>query len=223
MTPGAYRDGRPRGIDPLRHGRDLARPGPRRGDRPGGLLDRAGRLGRGADGPARRPVSQGRAGGRRPRVRRDRRPGRGPGRRARDRPRLPLDIQGTAFQRQVWDALRAIPIGSTATYAEVARSIGRPSAVRAVARACALNELAVVIPCHRVVRGDGGLGGYRWGVERKRALLDGRSARSRPRNQLNAGPDDFGEPGRASGSSRPGATAGAGAGRPAAASRPGLP
>ena len=86
---------------------------------------------------------------------------------------LPLDIRGTAFQRRVWDALRAIPSGSTATYADVARAIGRPSAVRAVARACASNELAVVIPCHRVIRGDGGLGGYRWGVERKRALLDG--------------------------------------------------
>ena len=86
---------------------------------------------------------------------------------------LPLDLRGTAFRRQVWDALRAIPSGSTATYAEVARSIGRPSAVRAVASACASNELAVVIPCHRVIRGDGGLGGYRWGIERKRALLDG--------------------------------------------------
>ena len=86
---------------------------------------------------------------------------------------LPLDVRGTAFQRQVWAALRAIPSGSTATYADVARAIGRPSAVRAVARACASNELAVVIPCHRVIRGDGGLGGYRWGVERKRALLDG--------------------------------------------------
>ncbi len=86
---------------------------------------------------------------------------------------LPLDIRGTAFQRQVWDALRAIPAGSTATYTEVARSIGRPSAVRAVANACASNELAVVIPCHRVIRGDGGLGGYRWGIDRKRALLDG--------------------------------------------------
>jgi AraC family transcriptional regulator, regulatory protein of adaptative response / methylated-DNA-[protein]-cysteine methyltransferase len=85
---------------------------------------------------------------------------------------LPLDIRGTAFQRQVWEVLRAIPIGSTATYSEVARKIGRPSATRAVARACASNELAVVIPCHRVIRGDGGLGGYRWGIERKQALLD---------------------------------------------------
>jgi len=85
---------------------------------------------------------------------------------------LPLDIRGTAFQRLVWDALRAIPAGRTATYAEVARGIGRPSASRAVAGACASNELAVAIPCHRVVRGDGGLGGYRWGVGRKQALLD---------------------------------------------------
>jgi AraC family transcriptional regulator of adaptative response/methylated-DNA-[protein]-cysteine methyltransferase len=85
---------------------------------------------------------------------------------------LPLDIQGTAFQRLVWQALREIPVGSTATYAEVACAIGRPSSVRAVANACGSNELAVVIPCHRVVRTDGGLGGYRWGIVRKRALLD---------------------------------------------------
>ena len=85
---------------------------------------------------------------------------------------LPLDVRGTAFQRLVWEALRRIEVGSTATYAEVARSIGRPTATRAVAGACAANLLAVVIPCHRVVREGGGLGGYRWGVERKRALLD---------------------------------------------------
>jgi AraC family transcriptional regulator of adaptative response/methylated-DNA-[protein]-cysteine methyltransferase len=91
---------------------------------------------------------------------------------------LPLDVRGTAFQRRVWAALRAIPAGSTATYAEVARSIGRPSAARAVAGACASNLLSVVIPCHRVVRGDGGLGGYRGGVDRKRALLEA-EARSR--------------------------------------------
>jgi AraC family transcriptional regulator of adaptative response/methylated-DNA-[protein]-cysteine methyltransferase len=88
---------------------------------------------------------------------------------------LPLDIRGTAFQQQVWEALRAIPAGSTATYTEIARAIGRPSSVRAVANACASNELAVVIPCHRVIRGDGGLGGYRWGIERKRTLIDGES------------------------------------------------
>jgi len=85
---------------------------------------------------------------------------------------LPLDIRGTAFQQQVWRALRAIPPGSTATYAEIARAIGRPAAVRAVAQACARNPLAVAIPCHRVVRTDGDLSGYRWGMARKRALLD---------------------------------------------------
>ena len=85
---------------------------------------------------------------------------------------LPLDIRGTAFQRQVWEALRAIPFGSTTTYTEVARSIGRPDAVRAVAGACASNKLAIVIPCHRVIRGDGGLAGFGWGIERKRTMLD---------------------------------------------------
>ncbi|MBA3342754.1 MAG: methylated-DNA--[protein]-cysteine S-methyltransferase [Gemmatimonadaceae bacterium] len=84
---------------------------------------------------------------------------------------LPLDMRGSDFQREVWRALRAIPPGRTATYAEVARSLGRPSAVRAVAAACAANPLAVVVPCHRVVRSDGGLAGYRWGIDRKRALL----------------------------------------------------
>jgi len=85
---------------------------------------------------------------------------------------LPLDIQGTAFQRRVWQALRDIPSGSTASYSDVARRIGSPASVRAVARACASNRIAVAIPCHRVVRNDGALSGYRWGVERKRALLD---------------------------------------------------
>lgn len=85
---------------------------------------------------------------------------------------LPLDVQATAFQRQVWDALRAIPYGATRSYQEVAASIGRPGAVRAVGSACAHNPAALVIPCHRVVRADGALGGYRWGLERKRALLD---------------------------------------------------
>jgi AraC family transcriptional regulator of adaptative response/methylated-DNA-[protein]-cysteine methyltransferase len=84
---------------------------------------------------------------------------------------LPLDIQATAFQRAVWGALQRIPAGQTVTYAELADRIGRPKAVRAVAGACASNNLAVVIPCHRVVRSDGGLGGYRWGVERKQELL----------------------------------------------------
>ncbi len=87
-------------------------------------------------------------------------------------PELPLDIQGTAFQARVWRALRGIPPGETRTYTEVAQSIGHPSAVRAVASACAANHLAVLIPCHRVVRSDGGMGGYRWGEDRKRALLE---------------------------------------------------
>ncbi|AEB10884.1 methylated-DNA--[protein]-cysteine S-methyltransferase [Marinithermus hydrothermalis] len=85
---------------------------------------------------------------------------------------LPLDLRATPFQWRVWRALRAIPYGETRTYQEVAVAIGAPSAVRAVARACAANPVALVIPCHRVVRADGGLGGYRWGVERKRALLE---------------------------------------------------
>ncbi|WP_265944148.1 bifunctional DNA-binding transcriptional regulator/O6-methylguanine-DNA methyltransferase Ada [Dechloromonas sp. A34] len=86
--------------------------------------------------------------------------------------KLPLDIRGTAFQQRVWQALREIPAGQTASYSEIARRIGLPKAVRAVAGACAANALAVAIPCHRVVRTDGSLSGYRWGVERKRALLD---------------------------------------------------
>ena len=85
---------------------------------------------------------------------------------------LPLDVRGTAFQQRVWQALREIPRGATASYAEIAARIGRPKAVRAVAQACAANPLAVAIPCHRVVRTDGALSGYRWGVERKRALLE---------------------------------------------------
>jgi AraC family transcriptional regulator of adaptative response/methylated-DNA-[protein]-cysteine methyltransferase len=84
---------------------------------------------------------------------------------------LPLDIRGTAFQRRVWEALRQIPPGETATYSEIARRIGAPSSARAVAGACAANALAVAIPCHRIVRNDGALSGYRWSVERKRALL----------------------------------------------------
>lgn len=85
---------------------------------------------------------------------------------------LPLDTAGTAFQKRVWDALRAIPYGQTRSYSEIARSIGEPSAVRAVARACATNPAALIVPCHRVVNASGGLSGYRWGVERKRQLLD---------------------------------------------------
>ena len=84
---------------------------------------------------------------------------------------LPLDIGGTAFQQRVWQALRAIPAGTTASYAEIARALGTPAAVRAVARACGANALAVAIPCHRVVRSDGALSGYRWGIARKRELL----------------------------------------------------
>lgn len=84
---------------------------------------------------------------------------------------LPLDVRATAFQRRVWETLRAIPYGNTRSYAEVARAIGKPRATRAVARACATNPAALVIPCHRVVRENGSPGGYRWGVERKEALL----------------------------------------------------
>lgn len=85
---------------------------------------------------------------------------------------LPLDVRGTAFQHRVWQALRTIPAGTTATYAEIAARIGMPKAVRAVAAACAANKIAVAIPCHRVVRNDGSLSGYRWGVERKRTLIE---------------------------------------------------
>ncbi len=84
---------------------------------------------------------------------------------------LPLDPTGSEFQRRVWRALRRIPAGKTASYAEIARAIGRPTATRAVAQACSANPIAVAIPCHRVVRSDGGLSGYRWGVDRKAMLL----------------------------------------------------
>jgi len=90
---------------------------------------------------------------------------------------LPLDIRGTAFQQRIWQALREIPAGSTASYADIARRVGAPTAVRAVAGACAANPIAVAIPCHRVVRSDGALAGYHWGVERKRALLAREAAR----------------------------------------------
>ena len=92
---------------------------------------------------------------------------------------LPVDVRGTAFQRRVWQALQEIPVGQTVSYAEVAQRIGSPRAVRAVAGACAANDLAVVIPCHRVVRNDGALSGYAWGVERKKVLLDREVARHR--------------------------------------------
>ncbi|UCH47136.1 MAG: methylated-DNA--[protein]-cysteine S-methyltransferase [Betaproteobacteria bacterium] len=95
---------------------------------------------------------------------------------------LPLDIQGTAFQQQVWQVLQSVPAGETVTYAQVAQQVGKPTAVRAVARAIASNRLAVAIPCHRVVGSDGQLRGYRWGLERKKQLLD-------RENQASARPD----------------------------------
>jgi len=93
---------------------------------------------------------------------------------------LPLDVRATAFQKQVWQALQKIPYGETRTYSDIARSIGQPSAVRAVATACGANPAALVVPCHRIVRSDGGLGGYRWGIERKRELLAQEAKRSQP-------------------------------------------
>lgn len=90
---------------------------------------------------------------------------------------LPLDIQGTAFQQQVWSALATIPAGTTLSYRELAARIGRPTSIRAAANACGANPLAVIIPCHRVIRSDGSLGGYRWGIKRKKILLE-REART---------------------------------------------
>ena len=101
---------------------------------------------------------------------------------------LPTDVQATAFQRRVWEELRRIPYGSTRTYSQVARAIGRPSAVRAVARACATNPVSVVVPCHRVVREDGNLAGYRWGLPRKRALLEHESSQAGERGEKNRKP-----------------------------------
>jgi AraC family transcriptional regulator of adaptative response/methylated-DNA-[protein]-cysteine methyltransferase len=89
---------------------------------------------------------------------------------------VPLDVRGTDFQQRVWKALREIPVGLTASYSDVANKIGLPKSVRAVAQACAANALAVVIPCHRVVKRDGALSGYRWGVERRQILLDREAA-----------------------------------------------
>jgi len=85
---------------------------------------------------------------------------------------LPIDVRSTAFQRQVWEKLRAIPYGQTVSYGDVAKALGKPGAVRAVGRACATNPVALVIPCHRVVREDKSLGGYRWGLERKKKLIE---------------------------------------------------
>jgi AraC family transcriptional regulator, regulatory protein of adaptative response / methylated-DNA-[protein]-cysteine methyltransferase len=96
---------------------------------------------------------------------------------------LPTDVQATAFQRRVWEELRKIPYGTTRTYSQVARAIGKPKAIRAVARACATNPVSVVVPCHRVVREDGNLAGYRWGLERKLALLQHESAASGEKKQ----------------------------------------
>jgi len=93
-----------------------------------------------------------------------------------EQPDLPLDIRGTAFQARVWRALQKVPPGRTATYTEIAAALGQPKAVRAVAAACAANKLALLVPCHRIVRQDGDLAGYRWGVERKRALLAAENA-----------------------------------------------
>lgn len=95
---------------------------------------------------------------------------------------LPLDIRGTAFQRRVWEALRNIPPGTTQSYKQIAATIGAPASVRAVAGACAANPLAVIVPCHRVVRSDGALSGYRWGIERKRALLERERAETSARD-----------------------------------------
>ncbi|MBT3331649.1 MAG: methylated-DNA--[protein]-cysteine S-methyltransferase, partial [Rhodospirillaceae bacterium] len=97
-------------------------------------------------------------------------------------PNLPLDVQGTAFQRRVWQELMQIPAGVTTTYSDLAEKIsGKASARRAVARGCATNPVSLIIPCHRVIRGDGGLGGYRWGLERKAALLAGEKELQRAR------------------------------------------
>jgi AraC family transcriptional regulator, regulatory protein of adaptative response / methylated-DNA-[protein]-cysteine methyltransferase len=93
---------------------------------------------------------------------------------------LPLDLQGTAFQRHVWKYLQRIPLGQTTTYGAIARALGQPRAARAVARACATNHAALIVPCHRVVRGDGSSGGYRWGVSRKHRLLDIERSLARP-------------------------------------------
>ena len=99
----------------------------------------------------------------------------------RPRPEIPLDLQGTAFQIKVWEFLLSLEEGDVISYAELARRIDRPRAVRAAASACGANRIAVLVPCHRILRADGGLGGYRWGLERKRALLDAERARKAAR------------------------------------------
>jgi AraC family transcriptional regulator of adaptative response/methylated-DNA-[protein]-cysteine methyltransferase len=97
------------------------------------------------------------------------------------RPELPLDLQGTAFQIKVWEFLLSLADGDVISYAELAQGIDKPKAARAAASACAANRIAVLVPCHRILRGDGGLGGYRWGLSRKRALLDAERARKTAR------------------------------------------
>ena len=172
MTPGAYQRGG-RGVrDPVHDRGDGARRGrwwrpPTRALLGGPRRRRPGARGRRSAGSTRPPRSsraddelRGWAGAVVARLAGD------------EAERVPLDVRGTAFQWRVWEALQRIPRGETRTYAEIARELGQPSAARAVARACASNQLALVIPCHRVVRGDGGLGGYRWGIERKRELLE---------------------------------------------------
>ncbi len=95
-----------------------------------------------------------------------------------DHPSIPLDARGTEFQQEVWRAISHVPLGQTRTYSQVAAAIGHPRAVRAVASACGANPVAILVPCHRIVRGDGGLGGYRWGLERKQRLLEREQLRS---------------------------------------------
>ena len=173
MTPRRFRAGGAGDVDPIRGGTVLARFGARRGDGEGRLRDPARRRSR------RRSSATSRIGFRTrsssAAMRRSSSSSRRPSASSRRRApgaNLPLDVRGTAFQQRVWQALRAIPAGSTATYADIARRIGAPKAVRGVAQACAANPVAVAIPCHRVVRTDGALAGYRWGIERKRVLLE---------------------------------------------------
>ena len=172
MAPSALRRGGAGLQIAHRHPRDIAGAGADRRHRTGGvrhLLRRRRNQQLHDDLRARFPAGDRAAAGRRPRT-----AGR-PGGEA-DRPAapaaadIPLDLLGTAFQQRVWRALRDIPRGATTTYAELARAIGAPRAVRAVGTACGANPAAVAVPCHRVLRGDGALGGYRWGLERKRAL-----------------------------------------------------